>query len=204
MEKLRHQPEVIAESRLRSWRDPERFVDGYTSTQIRTASWTRLGGCAMGRARAARAAPREPAGRARDLGERARRPRLGPARARLPRALRRRALVRRALRGRAGRDAGRLRARRPARAVARALACRCRAPLPRRRHAPLALLARVDAGPLRLPALRVGRGAAGRADGARLPRARCLQHAERDVLHGVLVASPARAAGAPPPPRLRR
>src|SRR3989442_2413243 len=118
MEKLRHQPEVIAESRLRSWRDPERFVDGYTSPQIRTASWTRLGGCAMGPARAARAAPREPAGRARDADERARRPRLGPARARLPPALRRRALVRHALRGRARPNAGRLRARRAARAVA--------------------------------------------------------------------------------------
>src|SRR5207244_3897431 len=67
----------------------------------------------MGPARAARATPRERAGRVRDAGERARRPRLGPARARLPRALPRRALVRRALRVRAGRDAGRLRARRP-------------------------------------------------------------------------------------------
>src|SRR5213083_475827 len=113
----------------------------------------------MGAARGARAAPREPAGRARDAGERARRPRLGPARARLPRALPRRALVRHALRSRAGRDAGRLRARRAARAVARALEGRRRVPLPRRLHAPLALLARVDAGPLRLPALRVGRGA---------------------------------------------
>src|SRR5438094_2817541 len=161
-------------------------------------AWTCLGGYAMGPARAARATPRERAGRVRDAGERARRPRLGPARARLPRALPRRALVRRTLRGRAGRDAGRLRARRAARAVARALEDRRRLLLPRRLHAPLALLARVDAGPLRLPALRVGRGPAGRADGARLPRPRRLQHAERHVLHDAVVASPARAPGSPP------
>src|SRR5213593_995533 len=153
---------------------------------------------------AARATPRERAGRVRDAGERARRPRLGPARARLPRALPRRALVRRTLRGRAGRDAGRLRARRAARAVARALEDRRRLLLPRRLHAPLALLARVDAGPLRLPALRVGRGPAGRADGARLPRPRRLQHAERHVLHDAVVASPARAPAAPRPRRHRR
>src|SRR5438067_1155984 len=72
----------------------------------------------MGPARAARDTPRERGGRVRDAGERASRPRLGPARARLPRALPRRALVRRALRGRAGRDAGRLRARRAVRAHA--------------------------------------------------------------------------------------
>src|SRR5947199_10847099 len=101
----------------------------------------------MGPARAARAAPREPAGRTRDAGERARRPRLGPARARLPRALPRRALVRRTLRGRAGRDAGRLRARRAAPAVARALEDRRRLLPPRPLHAPLDLLARVHAGP---------------------------------------------------------
>src|SRR5437762_14277296 len=143
----------------------------------------------MGPARAARATPRERAGRRRDAGERARRPRLGPARARLPRALPRCALVRRTLRGRAGRDAGRIRARRAARAVARALEDRRRLLLPRPLHAPLALPVLVAAVPLRPPTPRVGRRRPGPAAAVHLPLPRGPHRAVPQLPHNAVVPS---------------
>src|SRR5579884_2036298 len=116
-------------------------------------------------------------------GERACRARLGAPRAGLPGGARRRA---------------------GARARLHRLAAAGRLGVPRHLRGGRAVLDGLDARPLRLPALRLGRRRGGRSVRHGLDRPRGLEHAERPLLHGAVVGTAAPAPPARGPARDRR